>query len=420
MDIIELKKLIQDTLSPLKFPNGERLIRLMHVSGNAPMLKLNYFTNTAVIERNPGVSLEEMISSALDGIHALKSTGIDVALNYENALRYGWGHPWLETAYDKFPTVVAVEAPEGGQIHALVCYDPHLNNSTVAIASEYVELEQIPFGKGQPVSLTLGESWHGLVFDHELSAASLDDILNAAPRSAAGQCGILIYRNHEWHSGISNLGGDPNLGPVAEHSPVPVSKAKRETRPTLPLEQFADASVKGTIAELEPVFSAFDASERPEYMHAESHPAVQALCQQWNAAHPDQPAAGAFRVYIWDESIGVFAAGDPEEPNWKPEFFRDYMKSVATYYDPEKQLLAVVIFTTQRATWTETGRNWVKVKTVCGEELFEVGTSADEYDEAYYAWAGIRSLYARTLLPAEHSCSTLGTSGSECPNHHLA
>jgi hypothetical protein len=407
MDIIELKKLIQDTLSPLKFPNGERLIRLMHVSGDAPMLTLNYFTNNAVIERNPGVSLENMMSSALDSIQELTDSGLDVALNYENALRYGWGHPWLETAYDKFPTVVAVEAPEGGQIHALVCYDPHLNNSTVAIASEYVELEQIPFGKGQPVPLTPGESWHGLVFDHELSAASLDDILNAAPRSSAGQCGILIYRNHEWHSGISNLGGDPNMGPVADHSPVPVSKAKRETRPTLPLEQFTDASVKGTIAELEPVFSAFDASKQPKYMHAESHPAVQALCQQWNAAHPGQTAAGAFRVYMWDESIGVFVAGDPEEPNWKPEFFTDYMKSVATYYDPEKQLLAVVIFTTPRATWSETDRNCVKVRTVCGEELFEVGTSADEYDEAYYAWSGIRSLYTRTILNQEQGAPIL-------------
>lgn len=197
------------------------------------------------------------------------------------------------------------------------------------------------------------------------------------------------------------------MGPVADHSPVPVSKAKRETRPTLPLEQFADASVKGTIAELEPVFSAFDASKQPKYMHAESHPAVQALCQQWNAAHPGQTAAGAFRVYMWDESIGVFVAGDPEEPNWKTEFFSDYMKSVATYYDPEKQLLAVVIFTIPRATWPETDRNCVKVRTVCGEELFEVGAGPDEYDEAYYAWSGIQSLYTRTILNQEQGAPIL-------------
>lgn len=395
MDIAALKKMIQDTLSPLKFPNGERLIRLMHVSGDAPMLTLNYFTNTAVTERNPDVSLENMISSALDNITALTDSDVDVELNYQNALKYGWEHPWAETAYDKFPTVVAVESADDGHVIALVCYDPHLNNSTVEIASKYVELEQIPFGKGQPVSLTPGESLHGLVFDHELSAPSLNALFEIVPRSAAGQCGLLIYRNHEWHSGISNIGRELDVSPVADHSPVPVSKEKRSSRPTLPLKQFSDAPVKGSFTELAAAFSAMNSSKKPEYMHAESHPAVQALCQQWNAANPDKPAAGAFRVYIWDEAIGMFVAGDPEEPNWKPEFFSDYMKSVATYYAPYTQKLAVVIFTTPRATWPETDRHCVKVKTVCGEVLFEVGAGPDEYDEAYYAWSGLRSLYGR-------------------------
>lgn len=387
--ISTLKTKILNTVAALRFPNKEKMLRLAHVAEKDGEFHIHYFTNSAVLERNYDTDIETSISESLDHINELHEANIEVSLVYENALKYGWSHPWSETAFDKYPVFVGMKL-ENGQLRGNVFYDTHLSGRVMeSIAKKYVESA---VAISSPLNMKSYQTWLGLVYTGlSPTFAGQQEMCEFMPKSLAGQFSVMVHDGVEWLHGLKSKDTDLKLSSFADFHNVPVSKAKQSLREELNHAFFNQASLQGQLSDLSPALFSLSEQGALKYMDFENDDGVKALLGIWNSHREDAPQAGGARLYWWNDEARVFNALDPEEPNWKQEFFEGHEPAMGVFKGDCKNEMLIVLYSQGREHWGDSRMSTI-ICDVNGTQLYDVGCDQSEYDECYYTWQGMQRL----------------------------
>lgn len=375
---------IHEAFSKIKFPSGEDAVRISHCEAvKVKKIKIHYFTNKAVIERNTN-SIDEFLKLKLKEI--MSQAGVDncdVDLIYIDALNTEWPKPWAESIYRRIPTVIInKETGQGALFH-----DPQLRNPIKNIANEFPDGFSESYFKD---NLTQGISWYGLVFNRHLEKKELEDSFDFSPlTNKNNQCYVVVFKDYEWFSGLFNVGKELALSSVPDFYDVNVSKELKERRVD-GMHLFDKVAVQGDVEKIKEACQLQREEAEPEYLRYESSKSVRHLCEYWDQSNNSEVKAGSFRAYQWDEEKSIFIALDPEEPNWKPEHFEPYLDSTAAFKIGGK--LVLFIFAEGRDKWGVSQYRDIVIKTTGGVMLYEIGTTKESYDEAMYSWEILGSI----------------------------
>lgn len=322
---------------------------------------------------------------------------VQFSLTDHQYLHRGWPIDWKITkkrGHNNFPMLIAIER-EDGSIEGVVMRNAHCRNITLQLASEHAELDEawsVIAGLRALTEFQQCPKYLGLFKDRNIDGDSLDAVIQTIPLSPGGQAEMLLFRNHQWCSGIWNqkppyADWTLHLTSVSEFYGIRASKKASELRPELDVA-LREAVVAGDYAVL--LESCAMASEgEGRWQDSYEHPAIRHLCAWWNTNAPEgMRKAASCRIYWWDAENRIMQSGDPEEPCETADVF-ETIPCKASFIEPGMPSVVVIFLARQEPT--EEGGT--RVNLANGIEYCDVGGSEADYNEAYYGVVGLRRFW---------------------------